>query len=801
MILGTMFPDRLRWFRIWLLVLATVTAVVAAPRPESSGMPRKEDFTVLWWENGPQWFLTMTNPAPEPILCLRSGTIGVRLDTATLDSIQIGRLVKSSEIAVAMMSDGVELVSLPKLPLALTLQSAGKTFRCIGRPPLTNDWHRFPVRFIESGRFFQRVAIESLRFEDASGAEWKGTARIELSLWPDRCGLLFEVEPAEGKELLAIKATVGNRQVSTEGSGKVATNLELVGDGKDPSVRIEGDKALQFSFSRELDCNVVRLPESPWNNPNGTYYPDTHLDRLDRWPISVRNDTGVEQVVRLQFVQEHHIPITGFTPLLCDELGRPTGIPVQISKNWHLNPALGFVKHQGPWFHGFVFLRMPPRSERRLQFSMVYARYGGIPAASHAQLSLVGWGHNQFWDQAAIGSFGESICYEPGRIQRRCFIDDVRPLLTLARGEPKRYGWSENAGGGDFLVWFDHANRYQGFRATKTDYRAYGPCLTDVVYSERTLGGEMTAVMSVSIARSDDFFRCFHRFRYEVLKPISWRRLAFYQWGSDYYNATPARFMAVGDRSGLRDEWQPTAAPGRFDRQSIALTGPAPWISMHGVKESEVPKGAAVASRGLVVRSWRAVMNGQPQNQPHASFFVTEWGKGNRRTSVELSPPPGVKSLEPGDFIEGEVESVVFPAIADHHYGPDKAFAAALSQKADTWKLVHAEAAANDLKVDVEQGEVERAYPLKMKVDKEGRAKVTVEGGAGYLPVSIGGLSSPVGHSLNVDGRRLDQSIHGNDFWQTDYDSLTKTWSVTFNVGRHQGGKATLELITDRNAK
>ena len=24
--------------------------------------------------------------------------------------------------------------------------------------------------------------------------------------------------------------------------------------------------------------------------------------------------------------------------------------------------------------------------------------------------------------------------------------------------------------------------------------------------------------------------------------------------------------------------------------------------------------------------------------------------------------------------------------------------------------------------------------------------------------------------------------VHGKDFWQTDYDAATKTWSLTFNV-------------------
>jgi hypothetical protein len=28
----------------------------------------------------------------------------------------------------------------------------------------------------------------------------------------------------------------------------------------------------------------------------------------------------------------------------------------------------------------------------------------------------------------------------------------------------------------------------------------------------------------------------------------------------------------------------------------------------------------------------------------------------------------------------------------------------------------------------------------------------------------------------------LDLSVHGNDFWQTDYDVVAKTWSLTYNL-------------------
>ena len=45
-----------------------------------------------------------------------------------------------------------------------------------------------------------------------------------------------------------------------------------------------------------------------------------------------------------------------------------------------------------------------------------------------------GWGTDQLWDQAAIGSWGESICYDPDVCLQRSMIDDVRPLMVTQMG-------------------------------------------------------------------------------------------------------------------------------------------------------------------------------------------------------------------------------------------------------------------------------------------------------------------------------------------------------------------------------
>ena len=517
-----------------LSVLLDATLTAAEPLPESG-------FTAMWWVEGPPHYLTMKGPSPSPLLCLRSGEIGLLLDTKTLQLLHAGRFstLQSKEVALAIGTEPVR--ALPAQKMRLTMTHHGKTFTCTGRGPEPPDEFFQPVRFVESGRFFQRVVIEGLEFASADGTRLDAKGSLEIALWPDRLSLSLEVTgqdiAGDGEILIA----VSGQQVSVSLAKSRQATLTLFGRlPETPQVVIEADPALITSFDPSLGCHIVRLAEKPWSNAKGSYYPEEHLNRLDRWSLKLRNDAEHEAVAQLMFVQEKDLPITGFTPMLCDPDGTPSGLPVQISKNWHQRPDKGHLKHEGPWFHGCVFVRLPPKSQRVLLFQMAYAQYGGLPAASHAQLSLIGWGHNQFWEEAAIGSFGESICFEPGRVQRRCFIDDVRPLMTLPVAGGKPWGWAENCGGGDFLVWVDSLGAYHGFRATRTDYRAYGPCLTDVRYIEETSGGEMAARMEVSLARSDDYLRVFHRLRYDVRKPVTWQRLAFFQLGADYYNDTPA---------------------------------------------------------------------------------------------------------------------------------------------------------------------------------------------------------------------------------------------------------------------
>ena len=756
---------------------------------------REPAFTAMWSAEGAQHYLSMKGAPPAPWLCLRSSEIGVMLDTKSLRLLHAGRFADEQAKDAALEAGTKPILALPPGDLQLSLSITGQTFTCLGRGPEPKDEFLQPVRFVDSGRFFQRVVIEGLVFTNVAGTALNATGKVEIALWPDRLALTLEMSAHEALRAGELSIAAAGRRASVLLAKSNRVTLTLFDrEPATPVAQVEADSALVVTFDSTLGCHTVHLPEKGWSNAKGTYYPEEHLDRLDRWPVTLINPSEHEAVARLMFTQTRHLPITGFTPMLCDPDGVPSGLPVQISKNWHQRPEKGHSAHEGPWFHGYTFVRLPPKTRRELLFQMTYARYGGVPAASHAQLSLIGWGHNQFWDEAAIGSFGESICYEPGRVQRRCFIDDVRPLTTLPVAGGKPWGWAENCGGGDFLMWMDERGAYRGFRATRTDYRAQGPCLTDVRYLEETGGAEIAARMDVSLARSDDYVRAFHRLRYDVRQPVHWQRLAFFQLGADFYNDTPARRVAVGDLQGMRNEWTPPPSAGNYDRRSVPLSGDQPWISIHGVDRAALHKGSAAASRGLILRAWRARLGGKDGVPPHFSTYGNEWGRGNFKTVIELSPPPGLTVLTPGDFVEAEVELVIFPANAQSYYGSNEPFRGALAADADTWRLVQREASGNALRVNATHANVRRNFPLVLAVDRSQKAEAGLTGGLGWLPVTFTGLESHRGYELRVNGRPFNQSVQGNDYWQTDYDPKTGTWSQTFNLPRDDRQPLQLEF-------
>ena len=473
-------------------------------------------------------------------------------------------------------------------------------------------------------------------------------------------------------------------------------------------------------------------------------------------------------------------PITGVSAVLRDLEGNPLGIPVQLSKNWHVDRSAG--EYAGQWFHGISEVRLPGNSQTEMELTLAYGHWGGVAAASHAQLSLIGWGTNQRWDQSALGSWGESICFEPDQVQGKCTVTDVRPLMVTPMNGSGQWGWTNNVGGADFFRLFDTAGNRRFHQGMRTRYIRQGPCLTEVEYSG-FIGNEIDHSIFVSLGRTDDLVRGTYRIRLDVKEDLDFSRLVLFQVGADTYNATREGKLAVGDMSGLVKEWK-TAEEKKegYVGEWKALEGESPWVSLHEGNPAKPGQEGAWANRGIVIRSWLGGVEATPWVGEHWSSSPRSQG-----ATVDIVPPPEVDSLKKGDYVEAVLEHVVIPQSAVQYYGPNQSLRSALEVDGNTWKMVFREAVGNTRLVEVETGKLIRRYP-DVRVDLESEAaSFSVEGGLGYVPFTFLGLKQPSGYVLEIDGAVVNQAVHGNDFWQTDFDSETGEWTRSYTIPLQPG--------------
>ncbi|MEP4078344.1 LamG domain-containing protein [Haloferula sp.] len=603
----------------------------------------------------------------------------------------------------------------------------------------------------------------------------------------------MEIELSTAKGALSLKDRIQIPQNGTNSPEKWQqvslsfnpTNFEAEKPTSPVSVvasQLPGGNARPVEYDTSIGWHRVNLDGITPTPPPGVKGPSN--DAVERVRLVLINPTAREEMARMMFEKDRGgfqqrigSSITGISAMLRDTSGNPIGVPVQLSKNWHNEPEGGV--YAGLWFHGITQLRLPPRSTSELELTICYGNWGGVPAASHAQLSLIGWGSNQLWHQSALGSWGESICYEPEQGQANCTITDVRPAMVRGDEKSPKWKWTGNMGGGDFFRFYDPTGERVPHSAMKTTNLRQGPCLTEINYAGR-IGKGITHSSTVSLARTDDIVRGTYKVRLDVQKPSDFSRFVVFQIGADTYNFTRERKMALGNENGLIREWNTQWGDGKDRGKPMSCTGNTPWISLHERDASIEKKHDEGANRGIVIRSWKARLGGK-ETPP----WIVERGLHRGRTdssNINIVPPPGVTRLEPGDYVEAVFEHIVMPVSAAEYYGPNESLRSALTTGANTWKMIFREAKGNTLKTAMKTGDLERSHP-DLRIATEGnQADFTLSGGIGFIPVTFTNLSSSSVGSLLIDGKALDQSVHGHDFWQTDFDTKTQTWSRTYNI-------------------
>ena len=561
---------------------------------------------------------------------------------------------------------------------------------------------------------------------------------------------------------------------------------------------IPGGKPRPVVLDQGMGAFRINLDKMEPQPPKGVKPPSN--DAIERVRLALVNPTSQRQTARLVFEktwrgirQRIGVPITGVSAILRDKDGNPTGIPVQLSKNWHNDPQGN--TYSGQWFHGVSQVQLPPDSSTELELTLAYGHWGGIPAVSHSQLSLIGWGGNQLWEQSAFGAWGESICFDPEQAQAGVSITDVRPLMVKPMGNPEKWNWTVNVGGGDLIRLFGKDGKRIPHTAMKSTYHRQGPCLTEVTHSGKA-GQGIQHWCTASLSRSDDLVRGTYRFRMEVKEPTDFSRLVLFQVGADTYNHTQERKFAVGNETGLLREWEAQWGGNTYRTKPAPWEGDIPWASLHdGVRPATQPTGDW-ANRGIVLREWKAQLGGKPV----PPWFAERGHEHHRRKSstFDLLPPSGLSRLEPGDFVEAVVEHLVFPQSAEDYYGPNQALREALAKHGNTWQMVHREAIGHDIHMNLQTGTFLYRHPgLFIRTDN-GKAKFEIQGGTAYVPVTFTGLPSHDTPHPTINGQPFSQAVHGNDFWQTDFDPGTKTWSRTYNLPPSEKNSV-VELVAPAN--
>jgi hypothetical protein len=519
------------------------------------------------------------------------------------------------------------------------------------------------------------------------------------------------------------------------------------------------------------ECQIKSLKRDRSFRNDGT----RNYDEID---VVVDNSSGKPIQVPVLIDLSSVASITGLCPILCEPDGTPTGIPVQFGKNWHM-------RKMGHYARFYTLIPCEPGQTTK-KLRIAYGFYGQLPSASHSQLCLVGYGsHGGRWEQLAIGTWGETMCFDVEHDCTNVMVTDVRMLMTRVGADGPMWQWTDAGWGGDWLGVFDSKGGKLTSNSMKAAYHSHGPCLTDVEYCGfYGLDHAVRLDAGVQTLRTDDYSRVFQKLKYTFAKELPAENTWLFKMGSTRATRTPK--IAIGNANGpitLEDSKPVPPTTTRY-MEPATIEGPAPWWA--GFPGGSVESGMPNGSRALVIRSYHAVFGGQPYTNPTvAMHYIDTDDAGLANVDLRLVAPPSVTTFKPGDTVELDVEWITYPAKAIDYYGPNTAFRKHLTELPGSWKTIYREASGNSLKINASGGSILQNYPIVVRADAP-TISLNITGGVGMVPVRFVGLKNSNGMELcrvvDESPVPLNQGVHGNDFWQTDYDAKSATYSLTYNL-------------------
>jgi len=540
------------------------------------------------------------------------------------------------------------------------------------------------------------------------------------------------------------------------------------------------NNALNVSFDPKFNCHV--LSGNPKRSFKTGYQPIQSYDELI---VRIQNNGPDDICVPLMLTMCPANP-TGLCPIICNKNYIPTGIPIQLSKNWHYHELGNYVR--------FYFF-LPVNNIKGwtiYRIRVAYGFYGTLPLASHSNLSLVGYGNFRRggqWEQLAIGCWGETFCMD---IDMDCVprtITDVRLLLTRNGLNGEKWRWTNAGWGGDWLYIKNEKNERLMPRGWKTAYISHGPCLTEVQYNGYYGANcEVSMKSTVRTLRTDDYARTFTNIEYTFTKKVTTSIAAFFMVGGQPKLETPR--VAYGNFEGLIAEHNiPSGiAKDSFFIKSEQLTGSSPWFISYAGQDNHDDNKKGQGWRGIIIRNYNACFSGEKFANPCISFISEQ--KQRKNMTLHFSPPKDITTFDIGDHISFEVELITIPNDFASYYGPNIFFSDHIRANPCSWKTVHREVIHNGPQLNakvIRGGFVKHEYPVILYKEGTGIMEFTINFGVGAVPIRFDGLLTP-SYSLyhcppdSPEETKFEPQVNGNDYWQVDFDPWTKHYSLTYNI-------------------
>lgn len=767
----------------------TLVIVVQAASPTTALSGDDLNYTFLYYENGYPGGIGR-RPSSEdnllaeanPDLVVQTGYYSLMLDC---DDMELeGYDTRTGSGYLEDLEEDVTVFTPAGLTLAVTKD--GVEYTCTGADMQASGGQ--VVRLIESNRYVQRFDHLGLIFEDSSGNVLAESGRFEMTAWADRVAFKLDFSGVAGVTETSVKVvsplSVVHENVVTGDSAVLAIQPHLdttlsawnVNDYVTEATVLGSATALNVEFDADEYALHIDVASG------GVSYP-RDVDRVDEFVVEITNPGISAENIPLIFAQPSPRAITGTVMTMCEEAdGRPLGIPVQISKNWHKDTENPTV-HQGSWLRGYTMLHLAAGETKRFRLRVIFGYWGGAGAISHSQLSLIGWGKNWKWDESALGAWGESCTYDPTMHAGGAFMADIRPAFTQGYTSGTAHSWTENSGGGDNLIYRDSSDTYRHVKRVKTAYRWVGPNMTEVLYSGVTDDDKIRYTYTTRAVRTNDYHRRFHGYKYEFLQDVtSPTRLVFHQMAADFYDGPDFTDYHIGAELGLLSSG--TAIQGNDVYSGTPTQFNHRWLA---IDDTITGVYSTSANRGIL--SLSSTLNGT-----WFPLYLHTYGNDGDSMMFDLSSDSVANSYAAGDTVEGEVEFVMPPKTSALYWGSDAELIGRLdAYGSNAWEAVHDEFRYNvALDVTVDEGTLQRNYPIEIQASTtsdEILAEFTINGGGiGHVPVVVKGIEPGLalhaqrfidGFWVPLETTNLDE----NDDHQA-YLNAQGTMDAVFNIPR-----------------